>query len=185
MLIPLRGGAFGLGLTYPLEPLVEAHDDLNRTFEEAWAGLMTVLLEGWPDWPVEVWTRLSSSFNEEGKERWFVQFLVFFAGEGPDNSDVAAMLDFVTRGLRGVIAVPPVVLWTRLAPDCKPLWVIDDAAIYRALAPERGLEPSVYLLGHYAGRPAWFSATVEAWPLHGAGLPIGLVDVDTSWAFST
>ena len=186
--LPLRAGRNGLRLDYPLTGLIARHKDLNRSIEEAWAGLLTVVCEGWPDWPIEVWTRLVEQEVEDGAEedegaRWTLSFCVFFAGEGPENSDVAAMCDFATRGLQGVLELSPSVSWAGVDPAWKPLWAVDDAAIYRLLVPEATLNGAVYLLGSYAGQPAWFAATVEAWPLHEVALPIELAEADLGWAF--
>ncbi len=191
LILPVRGGNQGLGLGYPLSKLVDAHDDLNRALEEAFAGLLTVLCEGWPDWPIEIWTRLVEPVvldgpddDDEEAPDWTLEFRLFFAGEGPAHNDVTAMLSVVTQGMSAVLQVEPKVSWAGIDPTWKPLWAIDDAAIYRLLAPERTVDPAVYMLGHYAGRPAWFAAALEAWPLQGAGLPISLAEADTGWAFA-
>lgn len=186
LILPLRAGERGLCLDYPLAGLTARHADANRAIEEAWAGLLTVVCESWPDWPLEVWTRLEEQDEldpETGDPTWKVRFCLFFAGEGPDNSDVAAMCDFATRGLQGVLESSPAVSWAGIDPTWKPLWAVDDAAVYRLLAPEPTLSRGIYLLGSYAGRPAWFAAALEAWPLHGSGLSIGLAEADLSWVF--
>ncbi len=182
-ILPLRAGERGLCLDYPLTALLGRHRDLNRALEEAWAGLLTVVCEGWPDWPLEVWTRLEERRSEGEEPTWCLRFCLFFAGEGPDNQDVAAMCDFATRGLQGVLEESPEVSWGGIDPGWQPLWAVDDASVYRLLAPEASLSRAVYLLGSYAGRPAWFAAALEAWPLHGSGLPIHVAEVDTSWVF--
>jgi hypothetical protein len=190
LVLPMRAGPMGLALAYSLNELANRHGDLNRALEEAWAGVLTVLREGWPDWPLEVWTALEllpPLEEEEGDEdatpRWVLHFRLFFAGEGPENGDVAAMVDFVVRGLQGVLEVTPLIDWMGVHPGWRPLWAVDDAQIYRLIAPEITAEPSVYLLGWYSGRPALFAASLEAWPLQGAAQPIDFAEADLGWAF--
>ena len=186
LILPLRAGERGLCLDYVLAALTKRHADLNRALEEAWAGLLTVVSESWPDWPLEVWTRLEEEDEPDpdtGEPRWKLRFCLFFADEGPDNQDVAAMCDFATRGLQGVLELSPAVSWGGIDPDWSPLWAVDDATVYRLLAPEPTLSRGVYLLGSYAGQPAWFAATLEAWPLHGSSLGIELAEADSGWAF--
>jgi hypothetical protein len=181
--LPLRADGPGLRLEYSLTELVAKHPDLNRSLEEAFAGLLTVVCEGWPDWPIEVWTRLVGVEVEDEEPRWIVSFCIFFGGEGPDNSDVAAMVDFSIRGLQGVLELSPIIGWAGVDSTWKALWAVDDAQICRLQVPEATVDGAIFLLGSYAGQPAWFAATTEAWPLRDAGLPIALAQVDLGWAF--
>ena len=183
MIIPLRGSRQALTISWDLDDLVLQFDDLNRTLEELWLSVLSVLVERWPDWPVEVWTRLLPIIDGE-KPRYGLEFLISVGAAGPEDKHVAAVVRFLTAGVAKLISSsPPRLGWGRVQTDCKPLWVIDDGKVYRVLAPEASVERSVYLLGHYAGQPSWFAATLEAWPLHGAQLPLELTDVDASWAF--
>jgi hypothetical protein len=182
VIIPIRGARQALTVSWDLDDLVLRFDDLNRTLEELWASILSVLVERWPDWPIEVWTRLSPIVEDE-KPRYELDFLISVGAEGPDDKHVAAVVRFLTAGVVKLMPNPPRFGWERIKTDCKPLWVIDDATVYRVLAPEDSVDQSVYLLGHYAGQPTWFAATVEAWPLHGAQLAVDLIDVDTAWAF--
>ena len=185
LILPLRAGERGLRLDYSLNEMTRRHVDANRALEEAWAGLLTVVCESWPDWPLEVWTRLREDEPdpETGDPVWTLCFCLFFAGDGPDNQDVAAMCDFATRGLQGVLLLTPTITWGGIDPDWKPLWAVDDGEVYRLIVPERTMSHAVYLLGTYAGLPAWFAATLEAWPLQGSGLPIKLAEADMGWTF--
>ena len=182
MIIPLRGSRQALTIGWDLDDLVLQFDDLNRTLEELWLSVLSVLVERWPDWPVEVWTRLRPIIDPE-KPRYALDFLISVGAAGPDDKHVAAVVRFLTAAVAKLIPGPPQLAWGRVDIDCKPLWVIDDGKVYRALAPEAAVERSVYLLGHYAGQPTWFAATLEAWPLHGAQVPLELIDVDMAWAF--
>jgi hypothetical protein len=182
MIIPLRGAAQAMAVSYSLEKLTAAHDDLNCTLEEAWGGLLTVLTERWPDWPVEVWGRILP-YEEDAQPKCFLQFLVSFAGEQADNRDVAAMTGFLLRGLVRCLGDEPLVNRCPVGPDCKPLWVIDDNVVLRLLVPEDTLDKAVFMLGHYAGQPAFFAASIEAWPLGRQEVPIALAEADLAWAF--
>ncbi len=201
MLIPLRGGATTLGLEWDLEELVALNKNLNRTLEEAWGGLLTVLVESWPDWPIEVWSRLERREPEGDEaqevqatpgaepdakvERWVLAYRVSFANEGAENADVAAMVTYVTRGLAAVLQVAPEVSWDAIEPGWKALWAIDDTQVYRLIADERTMEPSLWMVGQYAGLPSYFAATLEAWPLQGVRLPLKHAEADLGWAFVT
>lgn len=197
MLIPLRGGSTTLALEWDLEELVALHKDLNRVLEEAWAGLLTVLVESWPDWPIEVWSRLErrepgeddavdASELQPGEklERWVLAYRVSFADEDASNADVAAMVTYVTRGLGAVLQTPAEVSWASVDPDWKALWSVDDAQVYRLIADERTMEPSLWMVGQYGGLPSYFAATLEAWPLQGVRLPILHAEADLGWAFA-
>jgi len=183
MIVPLRGAAQAMSVVYDLAELTAAHNDLNRTLEEAWGGLLTVLTERWPDWPIEVWTRLLSEEQEEGDPKWHLQFLVSFAGEQADNREVAAMTGFLLRGLSRCLGKDAKLNRCPVSPDCKPLWVIDDARVLRLLVPEATLDDAVFMLGHYAGLPAYFAASVSAWPLTNSEAHIALAEADLAWAF--
>lgn len=182
MILPLRGSSSALTFAWDLDDLLLQFDDLNRTLEELWASLLTVLLERWPDWPVEIWGRLTPVLDSE-KPRWSLDFVISIGALGPEDRHVAAVVRFLTEGVAKLIPVEARLSWGRVDVRCKPLWLIDDGQIHRALAPEGSVERTVYLLGHYAGQPAWFAATLEAWPLHGSGLQVQLTDVDMAWAF--
>jgi hypothetical protein len=193
-LIPLRGGAQGLSLSYDLEALLDAQPNLNAVLETVWAGLLHVVSERWPDWPVEVWTRVAGGPDADGEgsddgERgdggaWQLQFRVFFGGDGSmDSKEVQTMVSFVLRALRLRLGADPELGWGGISDSWHPLWAVDDESVYRLLAPEATVEPSVYQLGHYGGEPAWFAATLEAWPLRNAEAPIELAEADTAWAF--
>ena len=182
MIVPLRGAAQAMAVTYSLGKLTAAHDDLNRSLEESWAGLLTVLTERWPDWPIEVWTRLLP-YEEDGEPKWHLQFLVSFAGEQADNRDVTAMTGFLLQGLSRCLGEEPLVNSCPVAPDCKPLWVVDDGTVLRLLAPEHTIDRAVFMLGHYAGQPTYFAASVEAWPLSRPDVPIEFAEADLAWAF--
>jgi len=185
MILPLRAGAIGLSLRYELDGLVQKHRDLNRSLEETWASVLTVLTERWPDWPVEVWSNLTPTAADDGKPTWDLEFRVFFAGEQTNSRDVTAMVEFVVRGLADFLAAPAQVGWDGIRLGWHPLWAIDDGGVYRMLAPERTLDRAVYMLGHYAGQPSYFAAAVEAWPLSQAGLHIGLAEADLGWTFDS
>jgi len=182
VIIPLRGAAQAMAVSYDLAKMTTAHDDLNRTLEEGWGGLLTVLTERWPDWPVEVWGRLLAQ-EEDGEPKWFLQFLVSFAGEQVNNRDVAAMTGFLLRGLTRCLGVEPIVNRCPVDPDCKPLWVIDDGTVLRLLVPESTIDAAVFMLGHYAGQPAYFAASIEAWPLARPEITIDFAEADLAWAF--
>ena len=182
MIVPLRGAAQAMAVTYSLEKLTAAHDDLNRTLEESWGGLLTVLTERWPDWPIEIWGRLLA-FEEDEQPKWHLQFLVSFAGEQADNRDVVAMTGFVLRGLGRCLGIEPLVNRCPVGPDSKPLWVVDDGAVLRLLVPEATIDRAIFMLGHYAGQPAYFAASTEAWPLARSEISIGLAEADLAWAF--
>lgn len=181
--IPMRGGPGALLFACELGGLAARHEDVNRTLEEAWAGLLCVVRDAWPDWPLEVWSRLDPQEDEDGDESaWHLVYGVVFGGEGPDNPDVAAMADFAVRGLGKVVGVGLDASWGAIDPTWNPLWAVDDGQVYRLLASEPTAEPSLYLLGTYAGQPAWFAATLDAWPLEGKCLPVETADVDLGWA---
>jgi len=194
MMIPMRGGRNALSLSWGLGDLMGRHSDLNKTYEESWAGMLHVIVDSWADWPVEVWLRLvelelteEERAEEEDKPLggWALQWLVSFAGEGPERRDVAAMVSFVTQGLESVLGEKPAVGWTSIDPGDKAMWVIDDGSVYRLYADVPTEEPMVFLIGHYAGEPALFAAAVEAWPLHRARrrLNVDLAEADLGWAF--
>ena len=182
MIVPLRGAAQAMSVVYGLEELTAAHKDLNYTLEEAWGGLLTVITERWPDWPIEVWARLLAQ-EEDGKPKWYLQFLVSFAGEQADNRDVAAMTELLLRGLSRCLGKDAQINRCPISPDCKPLWVIDDTEVLRLLVPEHTIDGAVFMLGHYAGEPAYFAASVSAWPLANSNASIALAEADTAWAF--
>ncbi len=52
------------------------------------------------------------------------------------------------------------------------------------IADTQTIEPSVWLLGHYAGEPEYFAASFEAWPLQYTGLPVEKAEADLGWTFS-
>jgi len=189
-IIPLRGADIALGIDYSMGELMEEHQDINRTLEEAWAGLLTLLVRNWPDWPIELWSRLDEIPNDDPTEdlpsQYLIRFRLSFGGEGPSNSDVTAMLDVVTRGLRAVVRVEPELSWDGIGVDWFPLWAVDDGKVFRLLAPEATVENSVYMIGVYAGEPTLFAGTLEAWPLTGsrAALGIEIAEVDLGWAFT-
>jgi hypothetical protein len=188
MLMPLRGGPIALAITYDLDELVEAHPHLNPTLEETWASVLSVMAERWPDWPLEVWSRVAVGIkaaidDTPSTPRYELSYRVFFGGEGPDVSDVVAMSNFLVQALAGLIQAAPELAWGTIDPAWRSLWAVDDGEVIRLIATERALGPSVYLVGHYAGEPTYFSAAVEAWPLSTARLPIKLVEADTAWAF--
>jgi hypothetical protein len=182
VIIPIRGSRQAFTISWDLDELVLRFDDLNKTLEELWLSILSVLVERWPDWPVEVWSRLSPIVDVENP-RYDLDFLISVGAVGPDDKHVATVVRFLTAGVAKLVSTPPRFAWERIQTDCKPLWLIDDGRVYRALAPEASIDRSVYLLGHYAGEPIWFAATLEAWPLHGVHLPLELTDVDTAWAF--
>ena len=95
MILPLRAGALGLSLCYELDGLIQKHRDLNRSLEEAWASLLTVLTERWPDWPIEVWTRLLP-YEEDGEEV-----------PGDISMRILDMLVPIGRGQRALLVSPP------------------------------------------------------------------------------
>jgi hypothetical protein len=192
VLIPLRGGRQCLALAWQFQEIWERHDDLNRTLEQCFAGLLKVLAESWPDWPVEIWGSLVDRGLAEDEEepdqgfspRWWLEYRVSFGGEGPEQKDVAAMVAFVSQGLASVLGADPEVSWGSVDPDWRALWVVDDAEVYRLLAAEWTDEASVFLIGHYAGQPTLFAATLEAWPLKHARLGIRTAEADLGWAFA-
>ena len=188
MLLPLRGGHIALAVTYDLDDLIEAHPHLNPILEQTWASALSVLAERWPEWPIEVWSRLAVGVKASEDEssvvkRWELSYRVFFAGEGPDVTEVVAISNFLVQALAGLIEAPPELAWGTIDPDWQALWVVDDGRVARLYATERGIDASVYLVGHYAGEPKYFAAAIEAWPLSTARLDIDLVEADTAWAF--
>jgi hypothetical protein len=212
MLIPLRAGDEGLILSWDLEEVVGVLRDPNLEFERLWAGLLTVMRDSWPDWPIEVWAAVDdasgdserdfgAAFGEEDDEEvdadlppaeqdgaaspFRVKFALFFGGDGRDSMTGAAMASFAIAAIARALPVEPVADWGHISPDWKPLWVVDDEVIYRLYAPEATIDSAMYLLGSYAGLPTWFAASEEAWPLHQAYAQLGieLADADTSWAF--
>lgn len=191
-MIPVRGGLVALTLRFDLSELMGLHADVNRVAEQAWAGLLQVMRDSWPDWPVEVWAQLEDEGQEPDDDEadgeapfggWQLCYRVSFGGEDAGQRDVAAMAHFIVQGLSAVFRAEPRAGWGPIGPDDRALWAIDDGDIYRFYADERTAEPSVFLIGHYAGEPALFAATLEAWPLRGAGAAVLLDDVDTGWAF--
>lgn len=186
MLIPVRGGHVALALEWDFQSLVDRHGDLNKTMEEAWAGLLSVLAESWPDWPIEVWSNLQKvpATDPEDPPRWTLGYRVCFAGQDAANPDVAAMVQFITQGLGAVVDGKAEVSWAGVTPGWRALWVVDDTVIYRLIADTQTIERSVWMLGHYGGEPEYFAATFEAWPLRHTGLPIEKAEVDLGWAFS-
>ncbi len=188
-IIPLRGARKALTIDYSMAELMEAHLDLNRTLEEAWAGLLTILVRNWPDWPIEVWSRIDvvdDPDETDAPSQYVIRFRVTFAGESADNSDVTAMIDTITRGLRAVTRVEAELGWGSVDVDWSPLWAIDDARVFRLIAPEPTVEDSVYLVGAYGGEPTLFAGTLEAWPLQQSRRALGIevAGVDLGWAFS-
>jgi hypothetical protein len=189
MLIPVRGGHLALALEYDFQGLVDRHPDLNRTMEEAWASLLSVVAESWPDWPIEVWSNLSKveavdPDDPESLPTWRLGYRVTFSGQDASNPDVAAMVAFITQGLGKVVDGDPEVSWAGISPGWRALWVVDDTQVFRMIADTQTIESSVWMLGHYAGEPEYFAATFEAWPLRHAGLPIERAEADLGWAFS-
>lgn len=197
MLIPVRGGSVALALDWDFQGLVDRHPDLNRAMEEAWAGMLSVVAESWPDWPIEVWSLLERvepeeddepppdpEDGEEPVEAFRLGYRVCFSGQDAENADVAAMVQFITRGLAAVIDGPATVSWGAVVPGWRVLWVIDDAQLYRMVADTQTIEPSVWLLGHYAGEPEYFAASFEAWPLRYTGLPVKRAEADLGWTFA-
>ena len=65
MMLPLRGSRHALTIAWDLDDLVLSSDDLNKSFEEMWLSLLSVLVERWPDWPIEIWTRLVPVLADE------------------------------------------------------------------------------------------------------------------------
>mgnify|MGYP007046914794 CR=1 FL=1 len=164
----------------------------NVEFERVWAGVLTVVRDSWPDWPVEVWGFVSEVFEdldptvEATEEQTFrLSFAIYFGGEGRESKTAAEMAAFVISALTKSIPMPPTPTWGGIDPDWKPMWAIDDAVLYRLLAPEATLEPSVYMLGSYASIPTLFAASVEAWPLKPSRTVIGvdLAEADVGWVF--
>lgn len=193
MLIPMRGGEEGLVVSWDLGELYAVLPRPNVEIERVWAGVLTVVRDSWPDWPVEVWGMVAETFEDDadGGESpdaptFSLSFAVFFGGEGRESKTAAAMAAFVISALTKSLPVAPTSSWGSVDPDWKPLWVIDDAVVLRMLAPEATLEPSVYMLGSYAGIPTLFAASVEAWPLKPSRTVIGveLAEADVAWAFS-
>ncbi len=203
MLIPLRAGHEALIVSWDLEEIVATLPQPNVELEKIWAGLLVVVRDSWPDLPVEVWTHVAErdlateidvdavpadEEDEDGQGQpspYRLQFAVFFGGDDRTSKTAAAMASFVLAGLSRAVPVEPEADWGPISPAWKPLWAIDDAQVMRLFAPEATLERSVYLLGSYAGRPTWFAASEEAWPLQRARAAIGidLADADVSWAF--
>jgi len=81
-----------LTISWDLDDLVLSTNDLNKTLEEMWLSLFTVLVERWPDWPVELWTRLTPVLIDEEKPRYDLDFLISVGAEGPDDKHVAAVV---------------------------------------------------------------------------------------------
>lgn len=189
MLIPMRGGEEGLVVTWDLAELYGLVPRPNVEFERVWAGVLTVVRDSWPDWPVEVWGMVTETGDDESEgepsNTYSLSFAVFFGGEGRQSKTAAAMAAFVLSALNKSLPLAPASSWGQVDPDWKPLWVIDDAEVMRMLAPEATVEPSVYMLGSYAGVPTLFAASVEAWPLKPARGAIGveLAEADVAWAF--
>ena len=188
MILPMRGGPIGLAITYDLDELIEANSHLNPMLEQVWASVLSVIAERWPDWPIEVWGQVAVGLSEAEEDkppvpRWEALYRVFFGGEGPDVPDVVAISNFLVQGLAALIDAPPELAWGTIDPDWFVLWAIDDGNVIRLLAPARSLEPSVFLIGHYAGEPRYFAAALEAWPLSTARLDIEFAEADTDWAF--
>ena len=186
MLIPLRAGDEGLVVSWNLGELFAVLPRPNVELERIWAGVLTVVRDSWPDWPVEVWGTITET-SEEGDEAptFALSFAIFFGGEGRGSKTAAAMAAFVLSALNKALPLEATSTWGRIDPDWKPLWVIDDAEVLRLLAPEHTVEPSVYMLGSYAGIPSLFAASLEAWPLTPARRQIGveLAEADVEWAF--
>jgi len=203
MLIPMRAGHEALIVSWDLEEIVATLPNPNVELEKIWAGLLVVVRDSWPDLPVEVWTHVAerdgvdeidvdalpaeddASGDAPAPSPYRLQFAVFFGGEDRTSKTAAAMASFMLAGLARAVPVEPAAEWGPISPAWKPLWAIDDANVLRLFAPEATLERSVYLLGSYAGRPTWFAASEEAWPLQRARAAIGidLADADVSWAF--
>ena len=194
MVIPLRASGEALILSWDLEALAAATPNLNLDLEKVWAGLLTVVRDSWPDWPVELWTcveeteqaiEVDADPDAEGPSPYRLRFAFFFGGGDRQTKTSAAMASFVLAALGNAVPLEPRADWGVIAPNWKPLWVVDDGAVLRLFAPEATLDRSVYLLGSYAGRPTWFAASEEAWPLQRAQEQIGieLADADVSWAF--
>jgi hypothetical protein len=193
MLIPMRGGEEGLVVTWDLAELYGALPRPNVDFERVWAGVLTVVRDSWPDWPVEVWAQVVETTPDEddvavdrGAPTYALSYAVFFGGEGRESKTAAAMAAFVLSALGKSLPLTPTSSWGQVDPDWKPLWVIDDAEVIRMLAPEATLEPSVYMLGSYAGIPTLFAASVEAWPLkpNRGAIGVELAEADVAWAFT-
>ncbi len=180
--MPMRGGADGLVLTWDIDALAGRHGQLNVALEQAFASTLTVVAEGWPDLPVEVWARVRTGVDSEREPRWELQFCSFFAGTAR-SAEYKDVLTFFMKGLHGVLREAPEPAWGGIDPDWAPLWAIDDGRVLRLLATERTMEPSVFLVGHLNGDPSLFAAALEAWPLQGSDVPVELAEADTDWAF--
>ena len=187
MLIPMRAGDEGLVVSWDLEELVAVLPRPNVELERVWASVLTVVRDSWPDWPIEVWGNIEeTSEDPEAEERTFaLLFAVFFGGEGRQSKTAAEMAAFVLSALNKALPLEAASSWGRVDPDWKPLWAVDDAQVLRLLAPEHTLEPSVYMVGSYAGIPTLFAASLEAWPLTPARRRIGveLAEADLEWSF--
>lgn len=192
MIIPLRGGPEGLVIRWDIEEFAATVPRANVEIERIWAGLLTVVRDSWPDWPVEVWGAVEEVERDEDDaegdsdaEAFSLSFAVFFGSEDRTDKTAASMASFVLSAIHKALPLEPSSSWGTIDPTWKPLWTIDDAQVVRLFAPEATLDESVYLLGSYAGRPAWFAAALEAWPLVHTARDIGieLHDCDVSWAF--
>ena len=194
MIIPLRAGAEALVLSWDLEEFVATMANPNLELERLWAGLLTVVRDSWPDYPIEVWAtvdevehvpEVDASDDPTPDSLFKTRFAVFFGGDDRSSKTAAAMASFMISAIGRSVPIEPVADWGSIAPDWKPLWAIDDGVVYRLFAPEATLDRSLYMLGSYAGRPTWFAASEEAWPLQRARREIGIkvADADVSWAF--
>lgn len=190
MLIPMRGGPEALVVSWDLNELFGVLPRPNLELERVWAGLLTVVRDSWPDWPVEVWACIEDTTEltdetEEPAASFSLSFAVFFGGEGRTSKTAAAMAAFVLSALNKALPLEARSSWGGIDPRWKPLWVVDDAEVLRMLAPEHTVEPSVYMVGSYAGIPSLFAASLEAWPLKPARRQIGveLAEADVEWAF--
>ena len=208
MMIPLRGGAEGLVLSFDVEDFVASASRPNVEIEKFWAGMLTVLRDRWPDWPIEVWGTIEgvddepidlSTIEDDDEEpeplppidpnappnSFTLSFMVFFGGEERSEPTVAAMAAFVVSAATRALPLEPNVRWGKLSEGWKPLWAVDDEEVLRLYASEATVEESVYLLGSYGGVPTLFAASMEAWPLQGASEQIGvqLADADPEWAW--
>ncbi|MCO4773640.1 MAG: hypothetical protein KDA24_26645 [Deltaproteobacteria bacterium] len=194
MMIPLRAGDEALVISWDLEEIAATLGNLNVEMERVWASLLTVVRDSWPEMPIEVWTtveevelipEVDADPEPQPISPYRLKFAVFFGGGDRMSKTVAAMASFVLSGISRAMPLEPEASWGTIAPDWKPLWAVDDANVLRLFAPERTLDRSLYLLGSYAGRPMWFAASEEAWPLQKAQEAIGisLADADVTWAF--
>ena len=107
MLIPLRAGDEGLVVSWDLAELFGVLPRPNVELERVWAGVLTVVRDSWPDWPVEVWGSITETFSDEhevsGDARSFrLSFAVFFGGEGRQSKTAAAMAALAASGSKTV-----------------------------------------------------------------------------------